>query len=176
MTDLLDQRARELRRVFDAEFATPERARSVETQPFLLVRVASEHLSIRVLDLGGIETTRRVLRIPSSAPALLGVARIRGLVVPVFGLARLLGLPEPDESPWIALSKEPAPLGLAFAELEGHLGATQDALSSSNAASVGSPRFTGDEVLRADRLRPVISIRRVVSEIRGQEPKPAEGR
>jgi chemotaxis signal transduction protein len=57
----------------------------------------------------------------------LGLAGLKGRLVPVYSLAALLGLKEdPDESCWLAVCEvEEEALGLTFANLEGTVRAAQ---------------------------------------------------
>jgi chemotaxis signal transduction protein len=52
---------------------------------------------------------------------VLGVASIRGDVVAVYSLAALLGYARPTAPPrWLAILRDPEPVGVAFAELDGY--------------------------------------------------------
>jgi chemotaxis signal transduction protein len=115
-----DQRAAELRRAFDHEFAEPPALARPETVGLLLVRVHADPYALRVTDLSSLVSRRKVAPLPSGRPELLGVAGIRGALVSVYGLAALLGYPPAaHDCPWLALSASPDPVALAFEELEG---------------------------------------------------------
>ncbi len=113
------QTVHELRRAFDESFAAAPVVAG-EIDELLAIGVAGAPYALRVRDLALIVSGRKVVPLPSARPGLLGLAGIRGSLVPIFSLATLLGGPPsfaPD--PWIAVTPGLHPLGLAFASLEG---------------------------------------------------------
>jgi purine-binding chemotaxis protein CheW len=124
----MDPRATRLREAFDRGFALPPAAEAGETGDFLLLRAAGAAYALRVADMAGIAAGRTVVPVPGRRPELLGVAGIRGALVCVYSLSRLLGLPGPlghpttsEEAAWLALVflADADPVALAFQELEG---------------------------------------------------------
>jgi len=116
------ERAAELRTAFDACFAAPFRGSAPETVALLLVRVGPHDYAIRVSDLSGLVSGRKIAPLPSGRSELLGLAGIRGSVVAVYGLAAVLGHPpQVLDSPWLALAGAPEPVGFAFDALQGFL-------------------------------------------------------
>jgi chemotaxis signal transduction protein len=114
--------ADELRRAFDLSFAAAPPQASEEVEDVLTVRVAGDPYVIRLAEITALVAARRVVPIPAATRHLLGLAGIRGNVVPVFGLASLLGYGRGPEAPrWMILCGEKQPVALAFSELEGHL-------------------------------------------------------
>jgi len=109
-----------VRAEFDAAFARRE-APPEPTAALLAVRVGSEPLALRVLDVAGLVPIRHVMAVPSRRPELLGVVGLRGEVVPLFGLARLVH-GRPDESPrWMVLAGGSERVAFAFTTFDGHL-------------------------------------------------------
>lgn len=86
----LNERVLALRSAFDETFARAP-ADPVETRDLLVLGAAGERLALPLEGLSGIELTPPLTALPSSHPALLGLANCRGRIVPVFSLARLLG-------------------------------------------------------------------------------------
>ncbi len=115
--------ALELRRAFDAGFAasppTPE-----DRVDLLLIRVGQDSLALRVAELSGVALCPRLEPVPQATPqpGLVGLAGLRGALVPVYALAALLGNAGTcSAGRWLALCGTREPLGLAFDELQGFL-------------------------------------------------------
>lgn len=118
----MSDHASELRRQFDLAFASPPADVARELEEVLAIRVAGEPYALRVLEIGALIADRPIVAIPSSAPHLLGIAGIRGGLVPVFGLASILGHERGADAPrWMVTYGRAEPIALAFSELEGHL-------------------------------------------------------
>lgn len=62
---------------------------------FVTVRVAGSRVAVPLAEVTEIIRPPELVPIPLAPPSLLGLARRRGAVLPVIGLARLLGLPDP---------------------------------------------------------------------------------
>lgn len=152
-----------LRREFDESFATPEGERP-ELVPLLAIRVGGRPFALSLSELGGTAAGARIAPVPARSPALLGLAGIRGRVVPVFDLASLFGEAKPEATPrWIALSQGNEAIGLAFSELEGHLERRPEELGAYSAE--GQKWIRG--ALRGEKeLRPVIDISAIVESVR----------
>jgi purine-binding chemotaxis protein CheW len=115
-------KAAQLRQAFDRTFASPPSLASPEVEDLLTIRVAGDPYAIRLLDIAEIVTERKVVSVPSVTPDLLGLAGIRGGIVPVFGLSSILGYgPDPGSPRWMILCGFEEPIALAFSEFEGYL-------------------------------------------------------
>jgi chemotaxis signal transduction protein len=90
-TPLVESKAAELRQAFDLSFALPPPPASQEVEDLLTIRVAGDPYAIRLGDIAGMVAGRKVVPVPAVTLDLLGLAGIRGGVVPVFGLASILG-------------------------------------------------------------------------------------
>ncbi|WP_395408423.1 chemotaxis protein CheW [Pseudoduganella sp. UC29_106] len=131
--------ARTLREQFDRSFAlapTPPAAGSVN---FLLIRVGSERHAIRLTDISGLHVDRRITALPSAMPELLGVTGFRGLIVPVYQLAALLGQRGVAAPRWLVLLRASAPLALAFDTFETHICATAQQVIVAADGNAGAP-------------------------------------
>ena len=87
---LVESTAAALRQAFDLSFALSPPPASPEVEDLLTLRVAGNPYAIRLRDIAGIVAGRKVVPVPAITPGLLGLAGIRGGVVPVFGLASIL--------------------------------------------------------------------------------------
>ena len=115
--------AAELRNAFDRTRAIPFSTQAVEqVESLLSIRVSGDPYAIRVGEISGLASDRKVVAFPSSIPELLGVAGIRGGLVSVYSLAALLGYTrEADQARWLVLCGTEEPVGLAFSDFEGYL-------------------------------------------------------
>ncbi len=110
----------ELRKAFDESFAAPPPAGREPDEDLLCFRVRGDAYAFRVREIAGVAAAGRVVPVPSRQSWLLGVAGHGGSVVPVVGLAGLLGYPAARETPrWLALAGGRDPLAFALGELEG---------------------------------------------------------
>jgi chemotaxis signal transduction protein len=96
---------------------------------------------------------------------LLGLAGIRGELVPVYSLAALLGYQTPSRTPrWLALCDGAQTFGLAFDDFERHLNVPAAGMAAADSVN------TKAEHIRAvahteEGSRPVISIPSIAAEI-----------
>jgi purine-binding chemotaxis protein CheW len=133
---------------FDAAFAAPPAEGRRAAERLVRIEVGGERFALRLADLAGLRRLGKLVALPGARPELLGVAGLRGRLVPVFDLGRLLGCGA-DEPRWLALARAEEPVGLAFGGLEGQIEvapeaqATADAASAVRAASAGAMDGTG---------------------------------
>lgn len=169
MSERLARTVEELRRAFDASFAAaPELERPPEVA-FLALRVGAEVFAVRLLDTAGLVPARRVVRVPSPDPALLGITGLRGAIVPVYSLAVLLGRHGlAEDAPWyLTCGRDAGRVALAFTQFEGHVRA---ALSDLRAAQAERPgREHVSELLTVgDVVRPVLDVGSLMARITGE--------
>ncbi len=109
-----------LRWAFDSAFVLPPRI-PVSAEAVLAVRVGNQPFIIRVADLAGLRTGLSIETLPSAMPEFLGVANLRGTIVPVYDLAALLGHERSSKPRWFALAAGAGLTALAFDAFEAHL-------------------------------------------------------
>jgi chemotaxis signal transduction protein len=118
----LQRRVADLRSAFDRAFGEPPAVATTITEDLLGIRIAGDPYALVVSELSGVVSGRKVVALPSRRAELLGVAGIRGGVVPVYALAGLLGYDAaPSAAAWLALCGSTDPVALAFDQLEGFL-------------------------------------------------------
>jgi len=129
--------ARALREAFDAAFAAPPPAGQRQDEvPLLVLRAGSTRVAVRALETGGLLPPGRIEPVPSGRRELLGVAGIRGTLLPVYGLARLLGVEDAGEVPrWLLLAGGSARVGLAFGAVEAYRRVPGAALEAASGAA-----------------------------------------
>jgi chemotaxis signal transduction protein len=158
--------AEELRSAFDAAFAAPARVMREDAVALLAIRVAGEPAAVRVLETAGLMPAPRIVPVPSRRPELLGIAGVRGAVVPVYALARLLGRGDDGEPRWILLAGGGERIGLALSTFERHLVVSAHALRPIAQTEPGRAHVA--ELLHADQdVRPVLSVASLVRQITG---------
>jgi chemotaxis signal transduction protein len=115
--------AAEMRAEFDRMYALPSLFQQTSnTEDLLAIHLSGHSYAIKVREIAGFTNNRRPVALPSSVPELLGVASIRGELVPVYSLAALLdGNRDTEEVRWLVLCRADEPLGLAFADFGGYL-------------------------------------------------------
>jgi chemotaxis signal transduction protein len=116
-------KAAELRDTFDRAraiaFLSEVRERS---EDLLALRVSGDTFAIRLGEISGLATDRKIVAFPSPIPELLGVAAIRSRLVPVYSLAALLGYSAPaTRGRWLVLCGIEEPVGLAINDFEGYV-------------------------------------------------------
>lgn len=158
-----------MREAFDRSFAEPAATDRAPGERLLLLRVAGHPYAIRMVEIAGVVADRRIVAVPTSVPGLLGVAGIRGGLVPVYGLAELLGHGadgrDPARARWIALGQAAELVGLAFADLEGQLSLPAEAIVTASAAAPAddaAPHLARTD----DGVRPIVSVPTLIEAIR----------
>jgi purine-binding chemotaxis protein CheW len=108
-----------LRSAFDEGFALPYVGRE-DPESVIQLRVGSEVFAIRTGRIAGLVKFRKIVHLPSRIPELLGVAALRGSLIPVYDVAALLGIPAGVGGPsWLLLVPGDTVIGLAFDAFEG---------------------------------------------------------
>jgi chemotaxis signal transduction protein len=149
-------RALEMRAAFDRSFAEPPRTEQNPLQDFLGIRIGTDPYAIRLADITGVFADRPITRLPTTDSAFLGIAGLRGAVVPVYDLGAFLGYPPGESRRWLVLVDGTA-LALAFEAFEGHLRLPQAAV----AAEVGQARsraYTPQALHGVGSVRPIVQV------------------
>jgi chemotaxis signal transduction protein len=113
-------RAIELRDAFDRGFAAAPRPPEPAHSDFLCIRVGGEPSAIPLGDIASLHADLRVVALPTRAPALLGVAAIRGAVVPIYDLGIAFGVSGAGAPRWTVLIRG-ASAGFAFEGYDGYV-------------------------------------------------------
>jgi chemotaxis signal transduction protein len=120
-SDELTRRLADLRAAFDRSFTTPARTEDGETEAVLSIAAGTGHFALRIAELAHVEPRRKIVPLPNGPRGLIGVAGIRGRVVPVYGLADLLDCRDGREDQWVALAgRDEELIAFSFTALEGH--------------------------------------------------------
>lgn len=152
-------KAAELRNAFDRARALPFLSEVRERiENLLVLRVSGDAFAIRLGEISGLATDRKIIALPSPIPELLGIAAIRSRLVPVFSLAALLGYSAPaTPGRWLVLCGTEEPVGLAINDFEGYLRVPLSRVHAAGQKDDVSARVV--HVVRTDDLvRNVVSI------------------
>lgn len=164
--DRAQARLQALRSEFDRSFAHRHQPPETGGTDYLLIRVAGEPYAVRLAEVAALEADRTITPVPSEAPALLGVAGLRGALVAVFDLAQLLGhtgagtIPASQRSlqhtaassRWMVLVQGSL-VAMAFGEFEGQQRLGLEALAT--AAEAGQHH---EMVRAAGAARPIVQL------------------
>ncbi len=161
MIELLPVTAKavELRNAFDRARAIPFLSEVRERLENLLVlRVSGDAFAIRLGEISGLATDRKIVAFPSPIPELLGVAAIRGRLVPVYSLAALLGYSaQATQGRWLVLCGTEEPVGLAINDFEGYVRVPLSQVYAAGQKDDASARVV-HVVRTGDLVRGVVSI------------------
>lgn len=164
-------RVEELRRAFDQRFAVPHHPRKGAQEDLLFVRLGGRRYAIRVRELRGLHHGRNTRPLPSMQAPMLGIAGIRGQLVPVYDLAALLGC-DSDRGGrrWLAICGEPdAAVALAFDGFEGSTRVPSSDIHPTE-QSAGPSRYTREIVRLASETCYVVDIPSVVASLTAPMP------
>jgi chemotaxis signal transduction protein len=148
-----------LRNAFDRARAIPFSSQAAEQiENLLAIRVHGDAFAIRLSEISGLATDKKIVAFPSPIPELLGVAAIRGRLVPVYSLAVLLGYSaNAEQGRWLALCGAEEPVGFALNDFEDYLRVPFAQVYPAEQRDVVGTHAT--HVVRvADTVRAVVSI------------------
>lgn len=128
MVDTVSQ----MRESFDLSFTTLPSENVEDKSNCILIRCQTQLFLLRAMDLSSLEKGKRVLQVPSSSVALLGLCGKRGQIVPVYSLAVLLGYsPETlDQGNWLAFIGKGETIALSFTGFEGYVAIPKKQIAS----------------------------------------------
>jgi chemotaxis signal transduction protein len=108
------------RREFDETFAKPPATRA-EQESFLGLGLRGQPYALRMGQIEGVLTERRIVPLPTGVAAFAGLSAHRGSLVPVYDLGMLLDHPAASTLPWVATVRvSEALVGFGFDRFDGH--------------------------------------------------------
>lgn len=158
-------RARELARAFDRSFAIARPAAPPALRDFLAIRVGGDSHAIALMEIAKLVPLGKLTALPGSPAECLGLAGVRGAVVPVYDLRALLGYPVgANTAPWLAILAG-ARVALTLDAIDGHLRLSDSGMSG--AAPTGHSSHIRHVVKTQDAVLPLVDIGSVLEAIRG---------
>lgn len=109
--------ARQLRDAFDRSFATAPAA-EVAGHELLRIELAGEPAVLVLGSITALHVDLRVVPVPATSPALLGIAAVHNVLVPVYDLRALRGAATDRAPRWVAIAGDN---GFAFDGFLGHV-------------------------------------------------------
>lgn len=109
-----------LRADFDRGFAESPGVRAEGSVPLLAIELGGQRYALRLNELAGVVAAPDIVPVPGAPPGLIGLAGLRGCVVPVYNMGAALGV-ESRGGRWLALHGEATPVGLTFDGLTGYV-------------------------------------------------------
>jgi chemotaxis signal transduction protein len=152
-----------LREAFDRTFAQAPSPPAPDPERFLSLAVGTGSYVVRLAEVSGVVTGRKVTKLPGPVPELVGIAGLRGAIWPVFDLAMLLGLPAADAPRWL-ITAAAEPVAFAIERFDGYLQAPGGAPAAGSAPA--NLRHVREVVRVADGQRPLISLASVIDHVR----------
>jgi chemotaxis signal transduction protein len=160
-------RAQQLRAEFDHAFALAPAGVSEQHLDLLAIRCADHGFALPLSGVVAVLTDRKIVPVPSPAPALLGLVGIRGLVAPVYDRRARLSYPGGAAPRWIALLRAPAPFAVAFDHFERHLRVPSGDVIAAAANAAPSHLFANGSVRTAAGPRPLIDLLALFAAVTG---------
>ena len=161
----VSERAAELRRAFDRNFTEAQHFETATAEDFLSIHVGGDPYALRLGDVAGLYSDKRVTGLPSRVAELRGIAGFRGTMLPVYDLAALLRYPLASSPRWMVVSSE-AKVAFAFDGFDGHFRFTRPSVAEHDGPD---QREHVREVVRTDSLiRPIVHLSSIVAAIRKQ--------
>jgi chemotaxis signal transduction protein len=159
----------EMRQLFDESFSVPEQRDDKVIEHMLAVKLGIDNFAVCISDISGLTVAKgKILPVPSSVPELLGITGIRGVLVPVFSLAALLGI-STGSGPcrWLVLCGERhLTIALAVDLVEGYLNVSADRIHAPGASSLA--QYIKETIRDGDILRGVLDLAQVVQQIKAK--------
>jgi hypothetical protein len=153
-TDPWRARLAELRGAFDRSFAAPGLPLGKASLELLAIRIGGEAYAVRASDVMAVEADRAITTVPSENAELLGIVSVRGAIIAVYSLLRLLGHAKADATRWLVFARG-SPTAFAFSDFEGQLRVDHGAVSH---AQVGPLNQRGEVVHVGDAARPLVDV------------------
>lgn len=156
MTGTITSQAQALKQEFDSGFASLPERKEEHTADLLSITLLGTQYALHLSSVLGLYANKKITRVPAAKPGLLGIAGFRGIILPVYDLAALIGLPAGAHPKWLAVAKS-GDVAIAFEAFGGHLRVPESALAT-NDYKDGVRRFVSQLVQSEDGLRGVIDL------------------
>lgn len=171
-------RAAELRSAFDRSFAEPLRAAANDRVNLLGIHVGGDAYAVRLSEITGLFIAKKIVSVPSPAAEFLGLAGLRGSIVPVYCLGALLGYEKSSEPPrWLMLAGAGNMMALGFDVFDGHLRVARPAITR-QAEGERARKYVHEFSHDQDLVRAIVSLPSVLDAIgqQAQQARPTKER
>src|SRR5262245_60571407 len=117
---VLKERLAALRSSFNEVFAEEPRSAAIDEESLLGIRLGADPFAVRISQITAFERARKVVPLPEAPAELMGLASLRGRLVPVYSLPLVLDSRDSAEHPWWLIVGVDEPVGLAVSAFLGH--------------------------------------------------------
>jgi purine-binding chemotaxis protein CheW len=156
-------RAADLRRDFDRSFAEPPPLELASSIDLLAICIGVQRFALRLSEIANLSVAKKITQVPGARGALLGLVGLRGSIMPVYDLHKLLGRPGSKTPRWLVIAAA-SPVAFAFEAFEGQFRASPDAITRERADTEANGAM--QEFVRVgDVLRPIIRLLSVIEGI-----------
>lgn len=162
--------ASELRRTFDRTFSDVPRGGTIRSDDLLAVRLGADAYAIRLSEIAGLFSDKKITRLPSRVPALIGIAGFRGAILPVYDLSVLIGSTSAGTSQWLVMAAND-PVAFAFDGFDGHLRLSRDAIAPHESRTEPSRSYVREVVRAPGHVRPILHMASVLETVKAQLPQ-----
>jgi chemotaxis signal transduction protein len=164
-------RAAELRLAFDHGFAQPIRIDTAFKEDLLAIRAGGQPHAIRLSEISGLFADKKIVYVPGSGPALLGVAGFRGTILPVYSLESFLGGAGNQTPRWLVVAAA-MPIAFAFETFDRQLRVARDEFMP-QASRPDARSYVREFVRTQNFVSPVICLASILDAITTQGPQQA---
>jgi chemotaxis signal transduction protein len=155
----LHERVEFLRRAFDESFTRPFALRSSSAHELLTVICGRERIAVDASELSFVEPRIDFTALPGAPPGCVGVAGVRGKLVVVYELSRLLGYEPVEGAHSVLISREEPSLGFSVQRIERYVRVEDEKIHRIEGAAA-EPVYAAARL--ADGSMPVLSPSRLV--------------
>jgi chemotaxis signal transduction protein len=156
--------ADQLRRAFDETFARVPEPQSSDDEEVLNIRLGNDLYVLRLREIAGVYVEHKLVPLPGPMAELLGIAAIRGVLVPVYDLGALLGYRVNAGLRGFVLARSKSPVGFACGTPERLQRLPRASFANSEEVGAERPHLSG-LVRISDTLRPVVDMESLVQTI-----------
>ena len=164
----LAELAARLREEFDRSFAEAPGQNGADYEDFLGISLGQDRFALCLTDVCGLVTGKKVIPLPGPLAEFIGIVGLRGQIMPVYDLARLLGHLEGIRSlKWLILVGRAIPLALSVGSFDSYLRVRKDAISGHE----DKGKATSEVIRTADAVRAIIRMQVVMDTISNRAKK-----
>lgn len=156
MTQVTLSRADDLKQEFDRTFAALHVTKEDRSEDLLAITLFGSKYALKLGDVSGIYSNRKIARIPAARPGLLGIAGFRGAILPVYDLGALIGLPASVKPKWLAVVRA-GDVAVAFEAFDGHLRVPAHTIAA-NEYKDGGRQYLSHLIRSDDGIRSVVNL------------------
>jgi chemotaxis signal transduction protein len=163
----LDPRVLQLRANFDAAFAEAPTAIVQESAVFLALKVGGDPYALRATEINGLARGRKAALLPLAPKGFMGFSGVRGVLLPIWSLAILLGYSQEGSADWQVQASGEDPWGLAFDGFDGTMNLALESLRP-YACQGSMAAFVRQAAHNQDIPRPILELSLIGEHIRSK--------